>query len=96
MDIVKTVAKCIIISIVLILVGLAIMPAYKQIDSDYVKTIEVDKSEKIIQTLENAINDVKSRNFIVVGIHVKECTLDNTFLVTVEGVDEGALLKLGK
>ena len=62
------------------------------ITCDYARTIQVDDSSKIEQAISNAINDVKSRNFIVIKLDV-ESWHDREFKITCGGVDRGNLLK---
>ena len=59
---------------------------------DYARTIQVDDSSKIEQAISNAVNDVKSRNFIVIKLDV-ETWHDREFKITCGGVDRGNLLK---
>lgn len=84
----------IILAIVLVI---GLQPAYNQINAQYSRRIYVDKSEKIEQALSNAVEDVTSRRFIVVGTSVKQCVINNDeFIIEVNGVDRGHLLSLGK
>ena len=62
------------------------------ITCDYAKTIQVDDSSKIEQAISNAVNDVKSRNFIVIKLDV-ESWHEREFKITCGGVDRGNLLK---
>lgn len=62
------------------------------IKCDYARTIQVDDSSKIEQAISNAMNDVKSRNFIVIKLGV-ETWHDRSFKITCGGVDHGNLLK---
>ena len=62
------------------------------IKCDYARTIQVDDSSKIEQAISNAVNDVKSRNFIVIKLGV-ETWHDRSFKITCGGVDRGNLLK---
>ena len=82
-----TIVKSILLAIVCSAVVLCILPAYKQITGEYTKTIIVDKSEKIPQALTNAV---------IANIEVKKGIFSNTFLVTVEGIDAGTFLSIGK
>lgn len=59
---------------------------------DYARIIQVDDSSKIEQAISNAVNDVKSRNFIVINLGV-ETWHDRSFKITCGGVDRGNLLK---
>ena len=60
--------------------------------TDYTKTIVVDKSAKIEQALSNAVNDVHSRNFIVIHVNVKRRLIGGNFTVTCGGIEQGNLL----
>lgn len=91
-----TIVKSILLAIACSVVVLCILPAYKQINGEYTKTIIVDKSEKIPQALTNAIIDVQSRNFVIANIEVKKGIFSDTFLVTAEGIDAGTFLSIGK
>ena len=62
------------------------------INYDYARTIQVDDSSKIEQAISNAVNDVKSRNFIVIKLDV-ETRHDREFKITCGGIDRGNLLK---
>ena len=62
------------------------------IKCDYARTIQVDDSSKIEQAISNAVNDVKSRNFIVFKLDV-ESWHGRSFKITCGGVDRGNLLK---
>ena len=62
------------------------------IKCDYARTIQVDDSSKIEQAISNAVDDVKSRNFIVIKLDV-ETWHNKEFKITCGGVDRGNLLK---
>ncbi len=62
------------------------------IKCDYARIVQVDDSSKIEQAISNAVNDVKSRNFIVIKLNV-ETWHDREFKITCGGVDRGNLLK---
>ena len=77
----------------IIAAGLVILLFGKStMSTDYVKTIVVDDSAKIEQALSNAVNDVHSRNFIVVQVNVKQRLLNDNFVVTCGGIEQGNLL----
>ena len=77
---------------VVLVFGLVI-PAYVNIDSDYVRKIVVDDSSKIELAISNAVDDVASRGFIVNNIDVKRSWLNKTFEVQCGGIERGNLLK---
>lgn len=62
------------------------------IKCDYARIIKVDDSSKIEQAISNAVNDVKSRNFVIIRLDV-ETWHDKVFTVTCEGVDKANLIK---
>lgn len=62
------------------------------IKCDYARIIQVDDSSKIEQAISNAVNDVRSRNFVVTKLDV-ETWHDRSFKITCGGVDRGNLLK---
>lgn len=64
---------------------MTVQPAYK-------KVIEVDSSDKIEQALSNAVNDVKSRDFVVVNMTLKRHPLSKTFSIEVGGRPRGDIL----
>ena len=80
------------ILLAIVVLGL-IIPAYVGIGRDYTKTIEVDASEKIEWAISNAVNDVKSRDFIVKYLNVEYCWIDKTFKVECGGIERGNLLR---
>ena len=59
---------------------------------DYTCTITVDKSEKIEQAVLNSIEDVKSRNFKIIGLEVR-CVSNGTKKIICEGITEANLIK---
>ncbi len=59
---------------------------------DYTCTITVDKSEKIEQAISNSIEDVKSRNFKLIGLEVR-CVSDGTKKIICNGITEANLIK---
>ena len=59
---------------------------------DYARIVQVDDSSKIEQAISNAVNDVKSRKFVVTKLDV-ETQHDRSFKITCAGVDRGNLLK---
>lgn len=59
---------------------------------DYSKEVVVDNSEKVERALEIAIEDVKSRRFVVVKIDTLSC--GGKFIVKCYGIDKGNLLKM--
>ena len=63
---------------------------------DYTANISVDKPEKIMPALSNAVRRVESKGFAVVGIHVskEEFFAHKAFNIMVRGVDEATILKL--
>ena len=67
--------------------------ADSDIKCDYAKTIQVDDSSNIEQAISNAVNDVKSRNFIVINLGVETWDDGRSFKITCCGVDRGNLLK---
>ena len=97
----ETIKETIIVTVVLLFLLAALVlfcsiPAYTQVDTQYTRSICVDKSEKIEQALSNAVEDVTSRKFIVVSTSVKKRRIDDSFVVEVKGIDRGSLLSLGK
>lgn len=94
MDILKNLTVGFLFVLGMVIVALGITPAHKQVPCDYEKRIEVDKAEKVPQAITNAIQDVESRNFIVVNLQVRECFIDRTFEVRAKGLDKGSLLNL--
>lgn len=59
---------------------------------DYTSSIKVDKSEKIEQAISNCVNDVKSRNFIVVSLEVLNYGPNNIEIIC-SGVTKYNLIK---
>lgn len=59
---------------------------------DYACIVTVDKSEKIEQAVSNSIEDVKSRNFKLIGLEVR-CISDGTKKIICEGITEANLIK---
>ena len=60
---------------------------------DYTCVITVDNPKKIEQAISNSIEDVKSRNFKIIGLEVK-CSSDGTkkFIIC-KGITEANLIK---
>lgn len=73
-----------------IVFGIATRP--NPIFGDYSKEVVVDNSEKVERALEIAIEDVKSRRFVVVKIDTLSC--GGKFIVKCYGIDKGNLLKM--
>ena len=92
----KETITAVLLVILAVFVVLCIILAYKPVETQYTRSICVDKSEKIEQALSNAVEDVTSRKFIVVSTSVKQCRIDDSFVVEVKGIDKGNLLSLGK
>lgn len=65
---------------------------YFYYNPDYTCTITVDKSEKIEQAVLNSIEDVKSRNFKLIGLEVR-CVSDGTKEIICNGITEANLIK---
>ena len=61
-------------------------------ECDYKTTVEVDDSSKVEWAISNAVNDVKSRSFVVTKLEV-ETWHDKSFRVTCGGVSQTNLLK---
>jgi hypothetical protein len=80
----------IIVYAILKLFGWVIFP--KDISTDYTKRIVVDSSEKVEQAISNAVQDVKKRDFIVIGLDIKTC--DKNFIIKCYGKEKGNLLSL--
>ena len=66
--------------------------SYSSLKCDYKTIIEVDDSSKVELAISNAVNDVKSRNFVVIKLDV-ETWHDKQFRVTCGGIDRGNLLR---
>ena len=91
----KIVFECIVIGLFVTLVTIMIWwfrPSYSCVKSDYTKSIKVDSISKVEQAISNAIHDVESRNFIMIGLDVSVYNKRN-FEITCRGVDRGNLLK---
>lgn len=83
----------------LLVVGLFVREVLKinqPVYGDYTATVSVDKPEKILPALSNAVRRVESKGFSVVGVHVwkSEFFGRRSFNMTVRGADEATLLKL--
>ena len=80
--------------ILLAVVALGIVvPAYIRIENDYTCKIEVNDSSKVEWAISNAVNDVKSRGFIVHEVNVKRCWVNNNnFVIQCGGITRGNLL----
>jgi len=65
---------------------------YSDVGCDYKTIVKVDDSSKVEWAISNAVNDVKSRNFIMTKLTV-ETWHDKEFKITCGGVDRGNLLK---
>ena len=65
---------------------------YKSLGCDYKTTVVVDDSLKVEWAISNAVDDVKSRNFVVTKLDVRTWH-DKKFKVTCGGVDKANLLK---
>ena len=82
----------IVLFIVIAAVFSVIMFGKSTMSADYTKTIVVDDSAKIEQALSNVVNDVHSRNFIVIQVNVKQRLFNNNFIITCRGIEQGNLL----
>lgn len=83
------------IAIVATIVVLSIVPTFRPVRAEYTFEVDVDKSEKVEQVLANGVEDVKSRDFIIIGTSVRYCWIDKTFNVRVQGIRKGTLLAIG-
>lgn len=70
---------------------------WDRVPADYKSVVTVDDSEKIERAVSNAIDDVRSRKFVITKIDVM---IDNwsksRFRIVVGGTDGANLLKIGK
>ena len=86
-------------TVVVLVVGMfiwEILQINQPVYGDYETMVSVDKPEKIMPALSNAVMRVESKGFSVVGIHVwkSEFFGRRSFNMTVRGADEATLLKL--
>lgn len=86
-------------AVVVFVVGMFIWEVLKinqPLYGDYTATVSVDKPEKLMPALSNAVMRVESKGFAVVGIHVWKCEFlgRSSFNVSVRGADEATILKL--
>ena len=87
----------IILSICLLVIIMLIAYSPNMVGSNYECVINVDDSSKIEQAISNAVNDVKSRNFIVNNIVVYERYIflggsTKTFKIRCSGITKANLL----
>ena len=59
---------------------------------DYTCNITVDKSEKIEQAISNCFEDIKSRNFIVIGLEVRRNSNGKKEIIC-KGITKANLIK---
>ena len=91
----KGMIEVVVISVFAVVLGIWLirfLVCDSDIKCDYARTIQVDDSSKIEQAISNAVDDVKTRNFIVIKLDVKTWQ-DRSFKITCGGVDRGNLLK---
>ena len=81
-----------IITPLIAVLTLLILFDYTSIQSDYTKSIAVDDSSKIETALSNAVECVKSRNFVITKISVKQRKADGKFVISCGGIERGNLL----
>ena len=89
----KTAINALIASVVIASVALLFIALPEGLASDYKCQIVVDKYEKIPQAMTNAVSDVTSRDFIVIGLDVEKYPLSKTYSVTCKGITRARLLK---
>ena len=91
----KCVLEVVAISVFVIAFGIWMiwfLACDSDIKCDYARTIQVDDSFKIEQAISNAVNDVKSRNFVVTKLDVKTQHA-RSFKITCGGVDKANLTR---
>ena len=77
---------------VVVLSWMLIWPCFDVI-GDYTRTIEVDDSSKVEWAISNAVDDVKSRGFIVNTLNIRHRLFGKTFQVSCSGIERGNLLR---
>lgn len=60
---------------------------------DYTANVVVDKSEKVEYAVSNAVADVESRRFALVGVEVVHDRLTKRWRVSAQGIERAKLLK---
>lgn len=90
----KAIANIVIVLIFIAFAVFLFAALPEGLPSDYECQITVDKCEKIPQAMTNAVNDVASRDFIVVDLDVKKYPLAKTYGVTCRGITRARLLKM--
>lgn len=98
MEFLKILLTVVIIAIIGILAGILLYYIIHKTEvanyynSDYTCIVTVDKSERIDQAISNSIEDVKSRNFKLIGLEVKRIS-DGTKKIICKGITEANLIK---
>ena len=96
---VEIVFSAFLILIVLIGIGgilYAICTESQQIKADYTSQVVVDKSEKVPWAISNAMENVRSRNFVMTGLETIYVKTTGNFVIKCSGTEEAHVLKMGK
>lgn len=65
------------------------------VKTDYVSQIVVDKSEKVEWALSNAVENVRSRNFVVTSVKTTYVRTTGNFVIECGGTELAHVLELG-
>lgn len=87
--------------ILIILIGTggilyAIGTESQQVKADYTSQVVVDKSEKVSWAISNAMENVRSRNFVITGLKTIYVRTTGNFVIECSGTEDVHVLKMGK
>ena len=74
----------------------AISTESQQVKADYTSQVVVDKSEKVPWAISNAMENVRSRNFVMTGLKTVYVRTTGNFVIECSGTEEAHVLKMGK
>ena len=86
--------------ILIVLIGIggilyAISTESQQVKADYTSRIVVDKSEKVEWALSNAVENVRSRNFVVTSVKTTYVRTTGNFVIECGGTELAHVFELG-
>ena len=74
----------------------AISTESRQVKADYTSQVVVDKSEKVPWAISNAMENVRSRNFVMTNLKTIYVRMTGNFVIECSGTEEAHVLKMGK
>ena len=79
-----------------ILYAISAEPQQVKVKVDYTSRVVVDKSEKVPWAISNAMENVRSRNFVMTGLKTIYVKSTGNFVIECSGTEDAHVLKTGK